>query len=43
MVNKRVSLFILFFEDRILAQGQTMILSSKSNLNMEATFVELTE
>jgi len=44
MVNKSVCpIFILFFEDRILAQGQTMMLSSRNNVNTKNTFVDLTE
>jgi len=43
MVNKSVSIFILFFEDRNLAQGQTMILSSRDNVNTANIFVDLTE
>jgi len=43
MVNKSVSHMYIIFEDRILAQSQTMILSSRNNVNTENTFVDLTE
>jgi hypothetical protein len=41
--KKVFSIFRLLLDDKIIAQGQTMILSSKNNLNMENTFVHLTE
>jgi hypothetical protein len=37
------ALFRLFLDVKIIAQGQTMILSSKNNQNTENTFVDLTE
>jgi hypothetical protein len=35
--------FILFLDGKIIAQGQTIILSSRNNLNTGNTFVDLTE
>jgi hypothetical protein len=36
-------IFRLFLDDKIIAQGQTMISSSRNNLNMGNTFVDLAE
>ena len=41
--TKMFALFRLFLDAKIIAQGQTMILSSKNNQNTENTFVDLTE
>jgi hypothetical protein len=35
--------FRLFLDGKIIAQGQTIILSSRNNLNTGNTFVDLTE
>jgi hypothetical protein len=35
--------FRLFIDDKIILQGQTIILSSRNNLNMGNTFVDLIE
>ena len=41
--TKVFPVFRLFLDDKIIAQGQTQILSLKNNLNMGNTFVVLTE
>jgi hypothetical protein len=39
--TKVFSVFRLFLDDNIITQGQTMILSSKNNLNIGNIFVDL--
>jgi hypothetical protein len=41
--TKVFPIFRLFLDDKIIAQGQTIILSSRNNLNTGNTFVDLTE
>ncbi len=41
--TKVFPVFRLFLDDKFIAQGQTINLSSKNNLNMGNNFVDLTE
>jgi hypothetical protein len=41
--TKVFSIFILFLDEKIIVSPWAMILSSRNNINIENTFVDLTE